>query len=718
MKRTLIFVFAVCLFAMLFAFSAFASDVTATNEGDILDAISQANDGDTVNITLSESIEVNTQIKIEKAITVNIDFNSKQLNYVGATGNGDDKGLFYINNKGASLYLNGSNPVNNYQDYTHYDNSVLADVTGTSNLIVIIHGNIYIKNMYMLAPADAFCINSPCVAGNQTEMVVESSVLRNADGATVSAITIQGANNKYNHDLADRRLIINNSVIYGGFYGKSYNFNLTRGSEFTNVKFYDFKIVNDCWYDAAYVFKDRVMSSFEHALPATNCIFNSYDETAGIIEVETYTGKQNIKLMNCTFAGVSGTFGNDGGGDAAIYDVITYPTCSSDGYADYYRGSTPTKNKNIGKLSHDDEVTIVYVDGYSSYGADVKKCKICGHEEIVKGGYAPLFENLGYSISFTGTSMVLGTVINQEAYSTYMEATNNEKFDFGYVVGNENGEVKVENGQLVLSNASKVSCNDNMGSTMFELIIVGIDTDEMKELPIIAEFYMFDGEGVSFADKNYCARAFNDIKFEIDLAQGTYSKESFEEFTSTITVKGYDGGRLSGSAVVEIVSGNGAGGTSGIKVSRSSTGNFEFYIDFEEERQELLGNNKYLVVWMDFTAVEMRKACWGLRSGSTNYRTDDYGKSPFYYLADGETEWVELMHGGDGCFGSGDGISMMGKKGYFAFPIEYFTKGSAKLTEDTLITGIYFYGDVNNGYQNKEFYFDNIIFAEDYTKFE
>ena len=38
---------------------------------------------------------------------------------------------------------------------------------------------------------------------------------------------------------------------------------------------------------------------------------------------------------------------------------------------------------------------------------------------------------------------------------------------------------------------------------------------------------------------------------------------------------------------------------------------------------------------------------------------------PHYYLADGAAEWIELSHGGDGCFGVGDGGSqgMMGKKG-------------------------------------------------------
>lgn len=104
--------------------------------------------------------------------------------------------------------------------------------------------------------------------------------------------------------------------------------------------------------------------------------------------------------------------------------------------------------------------------------------------------------------------------------------------------------------------------------------------------------------------------------------------------------------------------------------------------------------------------------------GSTVYRTDDYdAKSPFYYLADGESEWVEMSHGNDGCFGKDQSSEMKGKVGYLALPIEYFRNGGAKLKQGELVTGIYLYCDVTSG-TGEKFYIDEIWLVEDYTQFQ
>lgn len=190
----------------------------------------------------------------------------------------------------------------------------------------------------------------------------------------------------------------------------------------------------------------------------------------------------------------------------------------------------------------------------------------------------------------------------------------------------------------------------------------------------------------------------------------------------TVSSSGYDGGNMSGAVTIEKVDNSGANGTGAIEIVRSASGNFEFYIDLGKESYGKLGSNKYLIVWVDFTSVEFRKACFGLISneGSSGpYRTDDHDvKSPFYYLADGTQDWVELSHGTDGCFGTGDSGSqaMNGKKGYLAMPIEYFKQGSKAMTSDTLITGVYMYADVNNGH-NTPFYLDNIYIVEDYKSY-
>lgn len=104
--------------------------------------------------------------------------------------------------------------------------------------------------------------------------------------------------------------------------------------------------------------------------------------------------------------------------------------------------------------------------------------------------------------------------------------------------------------------------------------------------------------------------------------------------------------------------------------------------------------------------------------GTKPYRTDDYDKnSPLYYLADSSDEWVTMSHGGDGCFGNAQGSNMLGKKGYFALPVEYFRMGSLAMNENTLITDIYLYADIyTTAYANVPFYLDNFMLVEDYTQ--
>ena len=194
-----------------------------------------------------------------------------------------------------------------------------------------------------------------------------------------------------------------------------------------------------------------------------------------------------------------------------------------------------------------------------------------------------------------------------------------------------------------------------------------------------------------------------------------YDAKSLEE----ATIMGWNCGTLAGNASLSLEEGKGVNESEAIKVLRDDIGNFE--ASFKISNMGKLGENKYLIVWADFTGVEFRKACFGLLSAegySGPYRTDDADYiSPLYYLGDGETEWVQLSHGGDGCFGVGDSGSqgVMNKKGYFAIPVENLKKGGTALTADSLISGFYFYGSLNSGSSyNVPFYFDDIRLVEDY----
>ena len=183
-----------------------------------------------------------------------------------------------------------------------------------------------------------------------------------------------------------------------------------------------------------------------------------------------------------------------------------------------------------------------------------------------------------------------------------------------------------------------------------------------------------------------------------------------------VNVSGFNNGNISGTA--SVTAENGA-----ITVVRSQTSNFEFKISFDESGYGKLGENKYVVLWMDFSGVEFRKASIGLLSiegTASAYRTDDHDQnSPFYYLEDGSSEWVEMSHGRDGCFGASEGSAVYGLKGYFAMPIEYMKMGSKTMNSETLVTGFYMYADLkDSSYANVPFYIDNIMLATDYKTIE
>lgn len=190
-----------------------------------------------------------------------------------------------------------------------------------------------------------------------------------------------------------------------------------------------------------------------------------------------------------------------------------------------------------------------------------------------------------------------------------------------------------------------------------------------------------------------------------------YTKEQVE----SASIGGYDGGSMSGTASLKLVDGKGVGGSDAIELKRSAKDNFEFKMNVNNRFK--VGNNKYLVVWADFTNVDFRKACFGFVGHDGVYRTDDADySSPFYYLPDGSSEWQTMSHGWDGCFGTEQSSSVVGKKGYFAFPIENFKRGNIFLSGDTAVTALYFYGSVkdNSQYFNQPIYFDDIRLAVDY----
>ena len=134
---------------------------------------------------------------------------------------------------------------------------------------------------------------------------------------------------------------------------------------------------------------------------------------------------------------------------------------------------------------------------------------------------------------------------------------------------------------------------------------------------------------------------------------------------------------------------------------------------------------RYLRVWVDFTDVEFRKACFGLVDGEGKlFSTDDCDNqpdSPFYYLAEGETEWKTYQHGSDGCFGAAEGSRVNNFKGWMAFPVDMFgarNAGGLRFSGN-YVKGVYLYWDFEkDSMLNTPFYLDELQLVDDYTVFE
>lgn len=219
----------------------------------------------------------------------------------------------------------------------------------------------------------------------------------------------------------------------------------------------------------------------------------------------------------------------------------------------------------------------------------------------------------------------------------------------------------------------------------------------------------------------------DDYRLASDFADGTtYDFEG----DAQIRVSGYENDVSSSAKIDEIIAeikaGVGIDGSRALAIKRtvwnkSNMGN-NMEIRFDMGKYGAIGDNKYLMVWMDLSTnnIDFRKACAGVlvEGNDTPYKTDNNeSTTPFYFKADGTDTWVTMSHSDDGCFGATQNSSVAGLKGWFAFPLEDMLKGGEALTGDSVVTGFYFYASYASAEMaDKEFYLDNFMLVSDYTK--
>ncbi len=159
-----------------------------------------------------------------------------------------------------------------------------------------------------------------------------------------------------------------------------------------------------------------------------------------------------------------------------------------------------------------------------------------------------------------------------------------------------------------------------------------------------------------------------------------------------------------------------------------------FYLFATEQNKNstLYPHTSYLRLWVDFSDVNFRKACFGLISPTGGLYSTDEGdgltNQKFWYCAEGSSEWKQYTHGGDGCFGMQEGTNVSGFRGWLAFPIGDFLyrSGTGTVEEtagisypDNYVSGIYMFWDYySDSHINKKFYIDEIHIVEDYRVFD
>ncbi|MGI6743420.1 MAG: discoidin domain-containing protein [Eubacteriales bacterium] len=185
-------------------------------------------------------------------------------------------------------------------------------------------------------------------------------------------------------------------------------------------------------------------------------------------------------------------------------------------------------------------------------------------------------------------------------------------------------------------------------------------------------------------------------------------------------------------AYAEITDGKGVNGSKGLVIYEDGMSNVGLYLFAKKAglTTDYTGA-AYLRVWMDLTEVGFRKANWGVIDSSYSLFTTDEGDidgMPFYYLADGSSDWVEMFHGGDGCFGDAQDSDVFGFKGYFAFPVADFwirdnanwnglDAGTPANVAD--VQGVYLFWDYSDMLMGGEkFTVDNLEFVADYKVFD
>ena len=274
--------------------------------------------------------------------------------------------------------------------------------------------------------------------------------------------------------------------------------------------------------------------------------------------------------------------------------------------------------------------------------------------------------------------------------------------------------------------------------TTYTVSVTPVDCYGKKGTPINTSFTTAAAESVVYTSSNPVN--FYGTFTNFDSATGLSRSSSNPAYDRTISGDVFAGAwntkNTDTQCYVELATGKGYNGSKAIGVSSDNKDNHGLYIFATDSN----GNSTdfsdmvYLRVWVDFTNVAFRKACFGLVSEHGGLYTTDEGDGRsdqyFWYLPEGSTTWTRYTHGTDGCFGDAQNSDVQGFKGWLAFPISDFVyrqnTGNVSAVDGRLayhsnhICGVYLFWDYSDKTTctGNKFYLDEIAIVEDYTVFD
>ena len=316
-------------------------------------------------------------------------------------------------------------------------------------------------------------------------------------------------------------------------------------------------------------------------------------------------------------------------------------------------------------------------------------------------------------------------------YSYTIECTSNDGKKFTYACFSEfYFEPMPETVSFTLSELE--------AGTTYTVSVTPVDCYGKKGTPINTSFTTATEGSVVYTSSNPVNfyGTFTNFDSATKLSRSSSTPAYDRSISGDVFAGDYNTKNTSSNAYIELASGKGYNGSKAIGVWSDNKDNRGLYIFATDSN----GNSTdfsdmvYLRVWVDFTDVAFRKACFGLVSESgALYDTDEEDKRSdqyFWYMPEGSTTWTRYTHGTDGCFGDAQNSDVQGFKGWLAFPISDFVyrqnTGNVSAVDGRLayhsnhICGVYLFWDYSDKTTctGNKFYLDEIAIVEDYTVFD